>query len=77
MEKLFRGFVETTFSNLKKTYGMPIIENDRATWTITLNERDYEVYDLLPLESSSHPHKWRVDAVCKDLSDLEELFSTV
>ena len=45
MEKLFRGFVETTFSNLKKTYGMPIIENDRATWTITLNERDYEVYD--------------------------------
>ena len=71
-EKLFRGYVNTTFGKLKEHYGKPTLINGKAEWNITIKEKEYTIYDYLPLESSNRNHKWRVDSIFKDLIDLEE-----
>ena len=75
-EQLFRGYVNTTFGKLKEHYGKPKINNGKAEWIITIKEKEYAIYDYLPLESSRLIHRWRVDSEFKDLSDLEEHIKT-
>lgn len=76
MEYLFRGYVNTSYSQLKRLYGNPVIENGKASWNVTVKDKLFIIYDYIPLESSNLYHKWRVDSEYKDLSDLEELLNT-
>lgn len=77
MEKLFRGYVNTSFALLKKHNGKPTIEESKLKWIILVNEKEYEIYDYLPLEFSNLIHKWRVNSEYKDLNDLEEYINTL
>ncbi len=74
MEKLFRGYISTSFTQLKQLYGSPKIENERVSWLITIDDKEYQIYDFLPIESSNNQHMWRVDSEFKDLSPLESTF---
>jgi hypothetical protein len=69
----FVGFVSTTFRTLKSLYGSPKIENERASWIINVDDKEFVVYDFLPLESSNHIHKWRVDSEHNELNLLEAI----
>lgn len=76
-EKIFRGFIQTSYSKLVRLFGRPLIENGKLSWIITVNDKEYLVYDFIPFESSQFCHKWRIDSEYKDLSNLEEYINSL
>ena len=73
VEKVFRGFIETSYAKLTRLFGKRTIQDEKISWTVTIKDKEYIIYDFIPFEMSQFTHKWRVESEFKDLSDLEEL----
>ncbi len=68
-----RAFINTSYSKMVRLYGKPLIENGKLSWNITVNNKDYIVYDYLPFESTQFMHKWRVELDTEENVDFNEL----
>ncbi len=74
-----RGFINTSYSKMVRLFGKPLIENGKLAWKITVNEKEYVIYDFIPFESSQLCHNWRIessDNEAKDFSELEEYLNS-
>lgn len=70
------GYIKTSYSKLKRMFGNATIHNGKISWTITIKDKEYIIYDYMPFESSQFLHQWKVDSKYTDLSELEDYINS-